>query len=115
MTESLELTISDVRRARRATGLRLADIAQRSRIPISLLRELEWGYFINWPADNYGRSQLVRYARAAGLDVEVVMRAVWPVLEEAVRTRAATSVIVDGAILGEEAHRTGAPGTCGRG
>ncbi len=89
VTESLELTISDVRRARRATGLRLADIAQRSRIPISLLRELEWGYFINWPADNYGRSQLVRYARAAGLDVEVVMRAVWPVLEEAVRARTA--------------------------
>lgn len=102
VTESLELTISDVRRARRATGLRLADIAQRSRIPISLLRELEWGYFINWPADNYGRSQLVRYARAAGLDVEVVMRAVWPVLEEAVRTRTAQSVVVDGAILGEE-------------
>ena len=102
VTESLELTISDVRRARRATGLRLADIAQRSRIPMSLLRELEWGYFINWPADQYGRSQLVRYARAAGLDVEVVMRAVWPVLEEAARTRSAVPVVVDGAIIDGE-------------
>ena len=106
VTESLELTISDVRRARRATGLRLADIAQRSRIPISLLRELEWGYFINWPANNYGRTQLVRYARAAGLDVEVVMRAVWPVLEEAARTRSAQTPIVDGAIIGDTHHQS---------
>lgn len=100
--ESLELTISDVRRARRATGLRLADIAERSRIPVSLLRELEWGYFVNWPADTYGRSQLVRYARAAGLDVEVVTRAVWPVLAEAVRTRNAQVVVLDGSIIEEE-------------
>ena len=102
VTESLELTISDVRRARRATGLRLTDIAHRSRIPISLLRELEWGYFINWPADQYGRSLLVRYARTAGLDVEVVTGAVWPVLEESVRTRSAAPVVVDGAILEDE-------------
>lgn len=102
VTESLELTISDVRRARRATGLRLADIAQRSRIPISLLRELEWGYFINWPANQDGRSQLVRYARAAGLDVEVVMRAVWPVLEQAVRTREGAPAVVEGAIVEDE-------------
>jgi hypothetical protein len=104
VTESLELTVSDVRRARRATGLKLADIAQRSRIPVSLLRELEWGYFINWPADNYGRSQLVRYARAAGLDIEVVMRAVWPVLEEAARTRTAQPqvAVVEGAVLDDE-------------
>lgn len=102
-TEPFELTISDVRRARRATGLRLSDIAQRSRIPVSLLRELEWGYFVNWPADKYGRSQLVRYAQAAGLDVEVVMHAVWPVLEEAVRTRTALTSIVDGSIIEEGA------------
>ena len=101
VTESLELTISDVRRARRATGLRLADIAQRSRIPISLLRELEWGYFVNWPANQYGRSQLVRYARAAGLDVEIVMGAVWPVLEEAGRRRDGQAPVVEGAILEE--------------
>ena len=103
-TESVDLTISDVRRARRSTGLRLADIAERSRIPVSLLRELEWGYFVNWPDGQYGRSQLVRYARAAGLDVEVVTRAVWPVLSEAVRARGAQPAqpaFIDGAVLGE--------------
>jgi len=83
-----ELTISDVRRARRATGLTLSDISDRSRIPISLLRELEWGYFVNWPDGHYGRTQLVRYAHAAGLDDEVVIQAVWPVLQDAIRARA---------------------------
>jgi Tol biopolymer transport system component len=78
-----ELTVSDVRRARRATGLTLTEIGDRSRIPVSLLRELEWGYVRNWPGGQYGRIQLVRYARAAGLDEEIVIRAVWPLLEEA--------------------------------
>jgi cytoskeletal protein RodZ len=82
-----ELTISDVRRARRATGLTLTEIAERSRIPVSLLRELEWGYFVNWPSGHYGRTQLVRYARAAGLDDQVVVNAVWPVLQAALRAR----------------------------
>lgn len=86
------LTISDVRRARRSTGLTLSDISERSRIPVSLLRELEWGYFVNWPAGHYGRTQLTRYARAAGLDDDVVMRAVWPLLQEAIRARAAGSL-----------------------
>lgn len=108
VTESLELTISDVRRARRATGLRLADVAELSRIPESLLRELEWGYFFNWPADDYGRSQLVRYAKAAGLDVAVVVRAVWPALEEAARTRDPEAVIVDGFII-EDGHEDDEP------
>lgn len=103
-SEPLELTISDVRRARRSTGLRLADIAERSRIPISLLRELEWGYFVNWPAGQYGRSQLVRYARAAGLDVAVVTRAVWPVLEDAVRDRGAQPVVVEGSVVEDGDH-----------
>jgi hypothetical protein len=39
---------------------------------------LEWGYLANWPSGQYGRAQLVRYARAAGLDDEVVIRAVVP-------------------------------------
>jgi TolB protein len=86
------LTISDVRRARRSTGLTLSDISERSRIPVSLLRELEWGYFVNWPAGHYGRTQLTRYARAAGLDDDVVMRAVWPLLQEAIQARAAGSL-----------------------
>lgn len=79
----LSLTISDIRRARRATGLTLADIAERSRIPAWLLRELEWGYVRNWPAGHYGRTQLVRYARASGLDDQLVLRTVWPMLDAA--------------------------------
>jgi hypothetical protein len=77
-----ELTVSDVRRARRATGLTLTQIGERSRIPVRLLRELEWGYFRNWPSGHYGRTQLVRYARAAGLDEDVVVRIVWSMLQE---------------------------------
>jgi hypothetical protein len=77
-----ELTVSDVRRARRATGLTLNEVGDRSRIPVGLLRELEWGYVRNWPGGQYGRIQLVRYARAAGLDEEIVIRAISPLLDE---------------------------------
>lgn len=94
-----ELTISDVRRARRATGLTLTEISERSRIPVSLLRELEWGYFVNWPSGHYGHAQLVRYARAAGLDDQVVLSAVWPVLRDAVRTRGTVRRVVEGSIV----------------
>lgn len=76
-----ELTISDVRRARRATRLTLTDISERTRIPVTLLREFEWGYFANWPSGFYGRTQIVRYARAAGLDEHVVVETVLPLLE----------------------------------
>ena len=108
------LTISDVRRARRSTGLTLAEISERSRIPVSLLRELEWGYFVNWPGGSYGHAQLMRYARAAGLDDEVVMSAVWPVLEDAVRIRAFAVRIPDRRAEDrperERAHETGERG-----
>ena len=77
------LTISDIRRARRATGVPLSKVASRSRIPVGLLRQLEWGYFFNWPKGRYGRSQLVRYARAAGLDEELVVATVTPLLDHA--------------------------------
>jgi hypothetical protein len=82
-----ELTISDVRRARRAAGTTLADISSRSRIPSSLLRELEWGYLWNWPGGLYGRTQLVRYARAAGIDERLVLDVVWPMLQSVVELR----------------------------
>ena len=75
------LTISDIRRARRATGVPLVKVAARSRIPIGLLRQLEWGYFFNWPRGRYGRTQLVRYARAAGLDEELVLSTVTPLID----------------------------------
>jgi hypothetical protein len=81
--DTFEVSISEIRRARRATGLPLAEISRRSRIPVSLLRQLEWGYLQNWPNGLYGRTQLVRYARAAGLDQDLVVRSIWPMLEEA--------------------------------
>jgi hypothetical protein len=82
LEEGTELTVSDIRRARRATGLTLAQVSERSRIPVSLLRQLEWGYLEQWPTGHYGRTQLVRYARGAGLDDQVVVRTLWPMLEE---------------------------------
>ena len=69
-------TVSDVRRARRDTGLSLREVASRSRIPIALLRQLEWGYMRNWPAGRYGRAELIRYARAARLDEQFVLDAI---------------------------------------
>ena len=81
-------TISDVRRARRATGLSLDEVSSRSRIPAALLRELEWGYLRNWPGGLYGRTQLVRYARAAGLDEELVIQVAQPMIDEAFEARA---------------------------
>jgi cytoskeletal protein RodZ len=92
-----ELTISDVRRARRATGLTLAQISERSRIPVPLLRQLEWGYLRHWPSGHYGRTQLIRYARAAGLDEQVVITSVRPMLDEQPRADefVATPAIAD--------------------
>lgn len=89
------LTISDIRRARRATGIPLAEISTRSRIPVALLRQLEWGYLSNWPTGLYGRTQLVRYARAAGLDEQIVISTVWPMFDEAEREAAALAASAD--------------------
>jgi transcriptional regulator with XRE-family HTH domain len=80
-----ELTISDLRRARRATGLSLHDISSACGVSVPLLRELEWGYMKNWRRDGEGRAQLARYARAAGLDEQLVLSIAWPMLEEAAR------------------------------
>jgi len=77
-----QLTISDVRRARRATGLTLEEIAGVAQVPATVLRELEWGYFRNWPPTE-ARERIVRYARAAGLDEGVVFSIAWPLVEEA--------------------------------
>lgn len=82
-----QLTVSDIRRARRATGLALQEIAVRTRIPVPLLRQLEWGYVRNWPTGLYGRTQLVRYARASGLDEQVVVSTLWPLLEASAESR----------------------------
>jgi len=86
--EARELTISDLRRARRATGLSLDCISSVSGVSVPLLRELEWGYMKNWRRDAEGRSQLGRYARAAGLDEQLVLSIAWPMIEEAARDAA---------------------------
>jgi hypothetical protein len=76
------LTISDVRRARRATGLTLRDLADAAEIPALQLRALEWGDMRNWHADAEGRAEVVRYARAAGLDEALVLSIAWPMILE---------------------------------
>jgi hypothetical protein len=81
--------VSEMRRARRETGLSLQEISKKSRIPVSMLRQLEWGYLRNWPTGLYGRTQLVRYARAAGVSQQVVLKAVLPLLEAQAIERAA--------------------------
>ena len=82
------LTISDVRRARRATGLTLQDLAEAAEIPPLQLRALEWGDMRKWHADAEGRAQVVRYARAAGLDEAIVLSIAWPmILESGLRAR----------------------------
>lgn len=64
-------TISDVRRLRRAGGIPLPRIAEDTGIPLSLLRELEWGVFVNWDPGHTSQS-LEAYARRAGLDARSV-------------------------------------------
>src|SRR3982751_1913401 len=71
--ESTPLTISDIRRARRATGMTLEQLASVAEVPATRLRDLEWGYMRYWPADDGGREQVIRYARAAGLDEGLVL------------------------------------------
>jgi hypothetical protein len=77
------LTISDLRRARRATGLSLENISTACGVSTTLLRELEWGYLKNWRNDEGGRARLAVYARASGLNEQLVMSIVVPMLEEA--------------------------------
>ena len=81
------LTISDIRRARRATGLTLADISSRTGIPASLLCELEWGYLDHWPAPPVARRLIGRYAQSAGLDEQLVLDVAWPLLEQRIQDR----------------------------
>ena len=81
-THRADLTISDVRRARRATGLSLSHVASVAEVPPTRVRDLEWGYMRDWPATPEGRAQVIRYARAAGLDEAVVLSIAWPMILE---------------------------------
>ena len=89
MTRPAASSGSSLRRSRSATFAGrdarpgcLSDVSERSRIPVSLLRQLEWGYLYNWPGGLYGRTQLIRYARAAGLDDALVVSTLTPLLDE---------------------------------
>lgn len=75
-----DLTISDVRRARRATGLSLGHLATVAEVPPQRLRDLEWGYMREWPPTDEARAQVIRYARAAGLDESIVLAIAWPMI-----------------------------------
>ena len=86
-TASQSLTISDIRRARRATGLTLADLSSRTGIPASLLCELEWGYLDHWPAPTVAKRLILRYAQSAGLDEQLVLNVAWPLLDQRFRDR----------------------------
>jgi hypothetical protein len=68
-------TISDLRRLRRASGVALPTIADDTGVPLSLLRELEWGVFANWHP-SHAAASLVAYAERAGLDPAKVMAVV---------------------------------------
>ena len=82
IARNADLTISDVRRARRATGLSLGYLASVSEVPPTRLRDLEWGYMRDWPPTPEGRAQVIRYARAAGLDESIVLSIAWPMILE---------------------------------
>lgn len=105
------LTISDIRRARRATGLTLADISDRTGIPSSLLCELEWGYLQRWPPPTVARRLLLRYAHTAGLDEQLVLDVAWPLLEAETRKREETpkDLAVIEAVLLDDSEAAPAP------
>lgn len=106
------LTISDIRRARRATGLTLADISARTGIPSSLLCELEWGYLEHWPAPHVARRLLIRYAQAAGLDDQLVLDVAWPLIEQRTSERneqPQNLAIIEAEILDETEHSSVVP------
>lgn len=103
--DAVPLTISDIRRARRGTGLTLGQISERSSIPVALLRQLEWGYLRNWPAGMYGRAELTRYARAAGLDERMVLATVGP-LVASIGAREDSEVAVEGVEVGTKTDAT---------
>jgi hypothetical protein len=76
-----ELTVSDLRRWRRAASrVSLQHMAYRIGVPHSLLRDLEWGYFENWPSGAFAERCLRAYAREARIDPAVVLRVVLPQL-----------------------------------
>lgn len=64
--------ISDVRRARRASKVPLAQIAELTSLPLAILRQIEWGDFREWRNSHWAARAASEYAEAAGLDVDRV-------------------------------------------
>jgi hypothetical protein len=93
------LTIADIRRARRATGLTLEDLSLVADVPLVDLRDFEWGHMRNWSADADGRERVVRYARASGLDEAVVLSVAWPLIETAASSVDVVPVVAVAALV----------------
>jgi cytoskeleton protein RodZ len=64
---------------RERNGVSLHDIAERTRIPLRHLEELERGDISQWPAGVYAKSWAREYAEEAGIDPEEVAALVGPV------------------------------------
>ncbi len=62
-------------RAREEAGLTLADVAARSRVPVSALSAIDDDEYDRLPAVTYARGFLRLYAREVGLDPDAVVKA----------------------------------------
>lgn len=70
-----------LRAQRERHGVTLKQIADKTRIPLRHLQELERGDVRNWPAGVYARSWARDYANEAGIDPDQVIAIVQPVAE----------------------------------
>lgn len=71
---------------RERNGVSLDDIADRTRIPLHHLKELERGDVSRWPAGVYAKSWARDYANEAGIDPDEVTAFVAPVAEIEIST-----------------------------
>src|SRR5436190_23199402 len=71
MPESLGTRL---RQQRESQQIALATIAERTKIKLSLLEELENDDVSHWPTGIFGRAFIRAYARAVGMDHESVVR-----------------------------------------
>ena len=71
---------------RERNGVSLKDIADRTRIPLRHLEELERGDVSKWPPGVYAKSWARNYAAEAGLDQDRVAAFVAPVAEVDIST-----------------------------
>jgi cytoskeletal protein RodZ len=67
------LAFADLRKRREASGITLPAIANSTKVPLTLLSDLERGDLSKWPRGFYARAHLSAYARAARIPVEDVL------------------------------------------